>query len=378
MVQGSTGGAPPRRRSGTSRFARASSTPAGGIAHDFNNLLTVILSYTDLLLGEMPPGDAHRSDVDEISKAAQRAAALTQQLLAFGRKQRLDRKVLVLDDLLRNIAPMLERVLGPTVSLAWKLDAPAHTVNADPGSLEQVVMNLAINARDAMPEGGVFTIATSRVELAEQSQPSLPAALYLKLSTTDSGAGMSAATKAQIFEPFFTTKESKGTGLGLAMVPGIVEQSGGAVRVESALGNGTTFDVYLPIVHEAVLRASAHPPTRQPARGTETILLVEDEDAIRLVAATILRRLGYTVLVASGGADALAVFARTSTPTDLLLTDVVMPKMSGVELAERLVEDGLVRRVADHGYGLMQKPFNPERLIRHVREVLDGVPVSAG
>ena len=364
---------------------------AGGIAHDFNNLLTVIISYTDLLLGEMPVGDTHRGDVDEISKAAQRAAALTQQLLAFGRKQRLDRKVLVLDGLLRNIGAMIERVVGPTVSIAWNLDAPALAVNADPGSLEQVVMNLAINARDAMADGGVLTIATSRVELAERSPFSLPAGAYVKLSTSDTGAGMSAATQARIFEPFFTTKEAKGTGLGLAMVLGIVEQSGGAVRVESTIGKGTTFEVYLPIVDETAPRATAYPP-RSPARGTETILLVEDEDAIRLVAATILRRLGYAVIVASDAADAIAIFARTTTPIDLLLTDVVMPKMSGVELAERLVaarpglkvlcmsgftEEGIARRVAEHGYGFMEKPFNPERLILHVRAVLDGAPASA-
>ena len=243
-----------------------------------------------------------------------------------------------------------------------------------------------------MPEGGVLTIATSRAELTEPSQYSLPAGAYVKLSTADNGAGMSAATQARIFEPFFTTKEAKGTGLGLAMVLGIVEQSGGAIRVESTIRRGTTFEVYLPIVDEVVPRATAYPPTRTPARGTETILLVEDEDAIRLVAATVLRRLGYAVIVASDGADALAVFARTTTPIDLLLTDVVMPNMSGVELAERLVvarpglkvlcmsgftEEGIIRRVAAHGYGFMQKPFNPERLMLHVREVLDGAPASA-
>jgi two-component system cell cycle sensor histidine kinase/response regulator CckA len=278
-------------------------------------------------------------------------------------------------------------VLAPTVSLAWKLDAPALTVNADPGSLEQVVMNLVINARDAMPQGGTLTIATSRVEVTEQSEPALPAGIYVKLSTADSGAGMSTATKARIFEPFFTTKEAMGTGLGLAMVLGIVEQSGGTVRVDSAIGKGTTFDVYLPIADESPPRATADPLTSHPARGTETILLVEDEDAIRRVAATILRRRGHTVLVASDAADALAVVARTTTPIHLLLTDVVMPKMSGVELAERLVvgrpglkvlcmsgfaEEGIARRVADHGYGFMQKPFNPEQLVQHVREVLDG------
>jgi PAS domain S-box-containing protein len=365
---------------------------AGGIAHDFNNVLTVILSFSHLLLSEMPPTDAHREDVSEISKAAQRAAALTQQLLAFGKKQRLDRKVLVLDALLLNIGAMVERVLGPAVSLAWKLDAPALTVNADPGSLEQVVMNLAINAHDAMPEGGVLTIATSRVELTEQLEPSLPAGAYVKLSAADSGAGMSAATKARIFEPFFTTKDAKGNGLGLAMVLGIVEQSGGAVRVDSAIGEGTTFHVYLPIVDESPPHATAYPPTSRTAPGTETILLVEDEDAIRMVAATLLRRLGYTVLVASDAADALAVFARTTAPIHLLLTDVVMPKMSGVELAERLVvghpglkvlcmsgftEEGVIRRVADHGYRFLQKPFGPEQLIRHVRDILDGAPAVA-
>ena len=359
---------------------------AGGIAHDFNNLLTVIISYTDLLLDEMTAEDEHRGDVQEISKAAQRAAALTQQLLAFGRKQRLDRKVLVLDDLLRNIGGLVERVLGPMVSLAWQLAAPAITVNADPGSLEQVVMNLAINARDAMPEGGVLTVATSRVELTEQSQPSLPAGSYVKLSAVDDGVGMSAATRARIFEPFFTTKEAKGTGLGLAMVLGIVEQSGGAVRVDSEVGKGTTFEVYLPIAEESEIREIVHPPTVLPSRGTETILLVEDEDAIRQVAATILRRLGYTVIVASDGADALAVFARTTTAIHLLLTDVVMPNMTGVELAERLVgahpelkvlcmsgftEEKIAHRVAERGYRFMQKPFNPERLILHVREALD-------
>ncbi len=211
----------------------------------------------------------------------------------------------------------------------------------------------------------------------------------MKLSTSDSGAGMSQATQARIFEPFFTTKETKGTGLGLAMVLGIVEQSGGAVHVDSTIGSGTTFEVYLPIAVESAQNATVFPTTSLPARGTETILIVEDEDAIRLVVATILRRLGYAVLVASSAAEALDVCARTTTAIDLLLTDVVMPNMTGFELAARLAvarpglkvlcmsgftEDGIVRRVAEHGYGFMQKPFNPERLVLHVRGVLDGSP----
>jgi two-component system, cell cycle sensor histidine kinase and response regulator CckA len=359
---------------------------AGGIAHDFNNLLSVILSYAELLAGDFAPSDPRRGDVDEIVRATQRAAELTQQLLAFGRKRRLERKILLVDELLRRTANLLVPLLGSGIRVTWNLGAAAARVSADPGSIEQVIMNLALNARDAMRDVGELVVTTAVVTIDAHGTLGVEKGSYVQLSVRDTGCGMDAATRARIFEPFFTTKDEKGNGLGLATVLGIVEQSGGAVRVASEVGQGTTFDVYLPVVDGPMTEAPAPLSAADDARGHETILLVEDEPALRAVVATILRRQGYEVLVAPGGVEAVDVAANAAGPVDLLLTDIVMPKMNGVELAELLVrarptlrvvcmsgfaEESMIRRVHERGYGFLQKPFNPETLSRYVRDVLD-------
>ena len=364
---------------------------AGGIAHDFNNLLTAILGSTQLLLQATPPGDVRREDVEEIRNAGLRAAELTRQLLAFSRRQVLAPKVLELNAVVANMDKMLRRLIGDDVELATALHAEAGAVNADPGQLEQVLLNLVVNARDAMPGGGRVLIETTRLLLRDElveRRHRLPPGDYVCLAVTDSGLGMDEATQAHLFEPFFTTKEvGKGTGLGLATVYGIVKQSGGYIWVYSEPGRGTTVKVYLPRVPGAAeqpLPAPEPPPLRG---GHETVLLVEDAAPVRTLARRSLEACGYRVLDAADGRSAIELSARHAGEIAVLVTDVVMPGMSGRELAERLAparpamkvlytsgytDDAMVRQgVLNAGVAFLQKPFVPDSLARKVREVLD-------
>jgi len=362
---------------------------AGGVAHDFNNLLTVILSYSDLLLEDLPAGSADRDDVTQIRKAAQGASELTRQLLAFSRQQVLQPKVVDLNTAVSGIERLLARVLREDIKLRCALAPDAGTIRVDPGQLEQVLMNLAVNARDAMPQGGLLTIETANVDLdAEylQAHPMAKPGRYVMLAVTDTGVGMDAATQARIFEPFFTTKEvGKGTGLGLATVQGIVQQSGGFIWVYSEPDHGTVFKIYLPLVDEPVSQTER--ATAEDTRGTETVLVAEDVTAVRAVTREMLRRYGYTVLEAADGATALEVAANFKEPIHLLLTDVVMPDLNGRDLAARLqaaradlkvlfmsgyTDDAVVRHgILQQGIAYLQKPFTPESLARKVRTVLD-------
>ncbi len=362
---------------------------AGGVAHDFNNLLTAILGYTQLLLREMTPGDPNRADVEEIKKAGERAAGLTQQLLAFSRRQVLQPTVIDVNSLVEDMEKMLRRLIGEDIALVAVLGEGTGRVRADAGQLEQVILNLALNARDAMPQGGRLTIETTDLELAEYAVAGVPIApgSYVRLKVSDTGVGMDPATRARVFEPFFTTKATgRGTGLGLATVYGIVKQSDGYIVADSAPGEGTTFTVYLPRIDD--LAAATHPSRTVPeARGSETILLVEDEDAVRKLARRTLEMMGYHVLEASGGPAAVALTRDHTGGIDLLVTDVVMPEMSGSALAEQLqaerpglpvlfmtgyTDDAVLRHgVSEAGVALLQKPFEPQGLALKVRETLD-------
>ncbi|HKE90050.1 MAG TPA: response regulator [Gemmatimonadales bacterium] len=362
---------------------------AGGVAHDFNNLLTVITSYSQLLLEEMATADPRRADLEEIQRAATGAAALTRQLLAFSRQQVLEPRVLSLNDVVSAAGKMLHRLIGEDVSLQLTLAPDLGNVKADPGQIEQVIMNLAVNARDAMPDGGKLTIETANIDLdasyAAQHGVVAPGP-YVLVTVTDTGCGMDEPTKARLFEPFFTTKEiGKGTGLGLATVYGIVKQSNGYIWVYSELGHGTSFKVYLPRVGD-VAAASTEARPFFTNGGTETILLAEDASGVRAVAQEILNRLGYTVLVASDGHAALELAAASTDAIHLLVTDVIMPEMSGRQLADRLkhhrpdlkvlfvsgyTDDAIVRHgMLEPGIAFLQKPFTPQALARKVREVL--------
>jgi PAS domain S-box-containing protein len=364
---------------------------AGGVAHDFNNLLTVITGRSAMLLGRLRPDDPLRRSVEQIQKTADRAAGLTRQLLAFSRKQVLQRKVLDLNTMVDEVSAMLRRLIGEDVQLLLTLGPRAGHVNADSGQLEQVLMNLAVNARDAMPRGGNLGVETDcvQVEAAPPDRPdALPPGPYAVLRVMDTGVGMDAATQARIFEPFFTTKEpGKGTGLGLSMVHGVVRQHGGAIQVQSVLGGGTTFEIYLPQVEAAVEGARVDETAGRETGGRETILLVEDEDDVRALAREVLERQGYTVLEASDGLQALHRCETAGDHIDLVLTDVVMPRMSGRELVDQVrvlrpamrtlymsgyTEDAIVRHgVRDASTALLGKPFAPADLLGKVREVLD-------
>jgi hypothetical protein len=365
---------------------------AGGIAHDFNNLMTAILGTSQMLIQDLAD-DARAEQAMEIREAAQRAATLTKQLLAFSRRQVLQPEVLDLNALVHDLEKMLRRLIGEHVELRTRLAPDLGPVRADPGQLEQVIVNLAINARDAMPSGGTLTIETANTHLADPppgEQPQVVPGEYVMVTVSDTGVGMDAATRARVFEPFFTTKErGRGTGLGLATVYGIVKQSGGYIWVTSAAGEGAVFRTYLPRVSGTV--APRHAPstgTDRPLNGTETIMVVEDEEPVRSLARRLLTAKGYTVLTAASGPDALAQLAGRSGTVHLLLTDVVMPGMGGRQLAERLRldrpdikvlfvsgysdNDVLERGVVEPGAPFLPKPFTAEALLLQVRDVLDG------
>jgi two-component system, cell cycle sensor histidine kinase and response regulator CckA len=362
---------------------------AGGVAHDFNNLLTVIQGYSEMLLGGTALEPANRELVAEVYRAGEKAAGLTRQLLAFSRQQMLAPRVVDLNGLVREMEKMLRRLIGADIDLAATLDPNLGSVRADPGQLEQVVMNLAVNARDAMPKGGRLTIETRNVDLHKsQVQPGVKPGPYLLLAVTDTGIGMDAATKAKIFEPFFTTKETgKGTGLGLATVHGIVQQSGGHLEVYSELGRGSSFKVYLPRLLDGGDALPIPTATTAVPEGVETVLIVEDDPGIRSLARIALQSYGYTVLEAADGHEGLQVGLNHAGPIHLLTTDVVLPRLSGREVAEQLraarpdlkvlyvsgyTDDAVVRHgVLSADAAFLQKPFTPSTLARKVREVLN-------
>jgi PAS domain S-box-containing protein len=370
---------------------------AGGMAHDFNNLLTVIRGYSDLLLGRLGATDVIRKDTEEIKKAADRASGLTRQLLAFSRRQFIATKVLDLNALVANMDGMFRRLIGEdTVELSAELDASIGAIKADPGQVEQVIMNLVVNACDAMPKGGRLTIETRNVTIGEEVRldtVGVAPGSYVLLAVCDNGHGMDAETRSHLFEPFFTTKEKgKGTGLGLSTVYGIVNQSGGSITVESAPDRGTTFRIYFPRVEPEAPGMAGAVQAIDPAHGRETILLVEDEPAVRGLVHETLRLHGYTVLEARHGIEALLASTKYVGSIHLLLTDVVMPQMSGPEVAEKILtlrpeikvlymsgypdhplfDRGSVSRQT----GFLQKPFSPPVLAQKVREVLDSVKAA--
>ncbi len=365
---------------------------AGGIAHDFNNLLSVILSYGELIGGELPRDNPLQSELAEIRKAGQRAADLTRQLLAFSRRQVLEPRVVDLNQVVVGMNKLVQRLIGEDIELRTVGAPDLASVKVDPGQIEQCLMNLVVNARDAMPDGGTLTIETANVDLDPSylsEHAGMAPGAHVMLAVTDTGCGMDEETLSRVFEPFFTTKEAgKGTGLGLSTVFGIVKQSGGHVWVYSEPGKGTTFKLYFPRVAALERHASGLTPQVRP-RGTETILLVEDEDQVRALASAVLARQGYKIHTAENGSAAIALLETLSGDVDLLLTDVVMPKMSGRELAEKIAparpkmkvlfmsgytDDTVVHHgVLDSGFAFLQKPITPDTLARKVREVLDKI-----
>jgi len=364
---------------------------AGGIAHDFNNLLTVIMGYSQVLLTELGPQHPLRGKIEETLKAGERAATLIRQLLTFSRKQSLDPKVLSLNTAVTSLESLLRSLIGEDIKLVTRLDPKGGRLRADQAQLEQVLVNLIVNARDAMPKGGTLTIETAQVELARSPVyhlTPLPPGPYVRLVVSDTGCGMDRKTQSHIFEPFFTTKgEGKGSGLGLSTVFGIVTQCGGAIDVTSRVGHGTRFDLYFPSVESDILTSASTQPLGQAERGTETILLVEDEPSVRVLVRDELRKLGYRVLEAKNGIEACLLATQHAGTFQLLLTDIVMPGMAGRELAQHLsVINQDLRTLFISGYmddvGIMagqeegtssflQKPFTPEVLAQAVRKLLD-------
>jgi hypothetical protein len=364
---------------------------AGGVAHDFNNLLSVILSYASMATASLTHGDPLREDMLEIEKAGRRAAELTGQLLAFSRRQVLQPRIVDLNESLAKMAKMLQRLLGEDIELEFCAGESLEAVRVDPGQIEQVVMNLAVNARDAMPDGGKLTIETCNVDLDEgyvRGHPGTKPGPHVMLAVSDSGVGMDPQTQSHIFEPFYTTKEpGRGTGLGLSTVLGIVEQSGGSIWVYSEPGQGTTFKAYFPRCERRVDKG-VRPSSAPLRRGTETILLAEDEEQLRHLVQGVLQRNGYEVLAAATPAEALMLCQQHGERVHLLLTDVIMPSMNGRMLAERVtlgrphvkvlymsgyagnavVGHGLL----DDGAAFLPKPVTPEALLRKIRDALDG------
>lgn len=368
---------------------------AGGVAHDFNNLLTAITGHSEMCLRRLTPDNSFYHHIDQIKKAGDRAAGLTRQLLAFSRKQILQPEVLDLNHIVIELSKMLQRLIGEDIDLRIQLGAELGKVKADPNQLEQVLMNLVVNGRDAMPKGGKLTVETSNVHLGEEfaeNHMSVPPGKYVMLAVSDSGCGMDTQTQARIFEPFFTTKEvGKGTGLGLATVYGIVKQSEGSIWVYSEVGRGTTFKIYLPFVDGRVAEVVAGTEDGELLRGAETVLLVEDEEVVREMATEILRDCGYHVLEAHHPNQALTLAAEYEGEIHLMLTDVVMPSMSGRELAEQLMplrpdmrvlymsgytDDAIVHHgVLEEGTAFIAKPFGIDSLALKLRETLDA-PVA--
>ncbi|MEK7350903.1 MAG: response regulator [Nitrospirota bacterium] len=364
---------------------------AGGIAHDFNNLLTIIMGYSQVLLTELGPQHPLRGKIEETLKAGGKAASLIRQLLTFSSKQSTDPKILSLNTAVTSLENMLRRLIGEDVQFVVKLDPKNGRLRADQTHLEQVLVNLVVNARDAMPKGGTITIETAQVELTRSPvyhiAPLQPGS-YVRLAVSDTGCGMDLKTQSHIFEPFFTTKgEGKGTGLGLSTVYGIVTQCGGAIDVTSRVGHGTRFDLYFPSVESDILPTTPTQPSGRPQRGTETILLAEDEPSVRTLVRDELRKLGYKVVEAKNGVEACLLATQQAESFQLLLTDVVMPGMGGRELAQHLsVINPELRTLFMSGYmddvGIMagqeegttsflQKPFTPEVLASSVRNLLD-------
>jgi nitrogen-specific signal transduction histidine kinase/CheY-like chemotaxis protein len=370
---------------------------AGGIAHDFNNLLTAIIGYSSLLYDRLAGDESAIDQVLEIKTAGERATSLTQQLLAFSRHQVLQPKVLDLNAIVADFDRMLRRLVGERIKVAVDCEPALRQVRADPGEIGRAIMNLSLNARDAMPEGGTLTIETANVTLTEVDVPNkeLAPGRYVMMAVRDTGVGIDAEVRAHIFEPFFTTKDTgKGTGLGLATVLGIVEQSGGAIRCESEPGRGTTFAIFLPAVAEAVDKG-AHPAgfLAKAPKGSEVILLVEDEDAVRKLARMILEASGYVVLEARNGREGLALCEAHAGPIDLLVSDVVMPELGGRELAEGALklrpgmkvmfmsghtQDVILKEGVQKGTAFLQKPFTAVEIAQKVRETLDSAARSAG
>jgi CheY-like chemotaxis protein len=365
---------------------------AGGIAHDFNNLLTVVMGHSDMLLAGATGEALDREALAAIRSAGERGASLTQQLLAFSRRQVLQPKVLDLGDLIAEFERMLRRLIGEHIELIVNCSPALWRVKADPGQVGRVIMNLALNARDAMPQGGTLTMELGNVRLNEAgaAERKLTPGSYVMLAVSDTGIGMDAETQAHLFEPFFTTKtKGVGTGLGLSVVLGIVEQSGGAIRVHSEAGRGSTFRIYLPQVEESSKSEVAPGDALSEApRGSEVVLLVEDEDGVRQLGRRILERTGYTVIEARHGKEGLAVCESREGPIHILVTDVLMPGIGGRELAERAAllrpemkvlfvsghtDDSVLNvGIKLHGTPFLQKPFSLVQLAKKVREVLDG------
>jgi PAS domain S-box-containing protein len=366
---------------------------SGGIAHDFNNILGVIIGYTEALQKRMQPENAFRDAIDEIQRAAKRATSLTQQLLAFSRNQVLEPKILDLNAVVRDTEKMLGSLMGEHIELSFALSDSLGMVKADRTQLEQVILNLNLNARDAMPEGGKLTIETSNADM-DEGNPARPAYMlpgsYVLLKVTDTGCGMTREVQAHIFEPFFTTKETgKGTGLGLATVYGVVKQTGGYILVDSEPGKGAAFRIYLPLIEApAEIAKESRAPAKRARKSGATILLVEDEASLRKLTRDVLEEMGYAVHEAANATEALAI-AKKSRAIDLLLTDVVMPGMSGRALADALAishpdvrvlfmsgyTHGEIakRGVLEAGRAILHKPFTREELIRRVEEALMGV-----
>jgi PAS domain S-box-containing protein len=363
---------------------------AGGVAHDFNNFLTIITGYGQMLQRNLEPGTALRGHVDEILKSGERAAALTRQLLAFSRRQDFSPRLLDLNTVVASTENMVRLLVGDHIELRTILDGNVGGVRGDAGQIEQIIMNLAVNARDAMTGGGTLTLESRNVELDEhyaRGHVQVKPGPYVMLAVTDTGCGMDAATQAHIFEPFFTTKESgKGTGLGLATVYGIVKQHGGNIYVYSEVGQGTVVKIYLPRAERSEMRVAPSKTSARDLRGSETIVVVEDEEAVRSLMVRMLRSMGYWVLEASRADEAQMVCARHKGPVHLLLTDVIMPQKNGRDLLNHLrptrpdikvlfisgyTEDALRRRMLWSDAAFLQKPFTEDALARMVRDVLD-------